>query len=403
MGHLDEAFKSRIHISLYYPPLTESQTVAIFDVNIRQLSRIEDEKQKLMEKEGSTIPKRPKMIIDKKSLVAYGKWHWSAHRPSERWNGRQIRNAFQIAYSLAHWPNKRPTVDKQGRVISQNQLPSAPARRAATPNASTPKPAPSADTVGQVSQQPLKLDYRHFEEVARVIEKFDAYLYDTLAGTSAESARDAGTRADAHDPTAAQYSRYPGPPPPSAYAPSPPQQQQQQPGPVAFRRRQGPTQRFTPGHAGGGAGSGPDVGRSTVSQLPQRPRFQPGAPAPARGGASRQQQQRASPQKRRGGGPGGGSRAREEVEAANWENDSGFYEHGGWDLEPQAGVANGGEEAYGHARDGGGGGDLGAHGGYGFEEHEEGMEDSEQPYDDQGHYAEDYVEGGQQDEDYDQY
>ncbi|KLU92194.1 hypothetical protein MAPG_11140 [Magnaporthiopsis poae ATCC 64411] len=165
VGHLDEAFRSRIHISLYYPPLSEGQTVAIFDVNIRRLSRIEDEKQKLMEKEGSAITKRPKMIIDEKSLIEYARWHWSAHESSERWNGRQIRNAFQIAYSLAHWPNKRPALDKQGRVISQNQLPSAQPQRAATPGAG-PKLA-TPDTSGQVPEEPLRLDYTHLEEVAR--------------------------------------------------------------------------------------------------------------------------------------------------------------------------------------------------------------------------------------------
>ncbi|KAL9116542.1 MAG: hypothetical protein Q9187_006934, partial [Circinaria calcarea] len=47
VGILDEAFKSRIHVSLYYPPLSKKQTLAIFGVNIRRLQAIEEEKRKL--------------------------------------------------------------------------------------------------------------------------------------------------------------------------------------------------------------------------------------------------------------------------------------------------------------------------------------------------------------------
>ena len=40
VGAFDEAFKSRIHISLYYPPLEEEQTKSIWKMNLdRTLNR----------------------------------------------------------------------------------------------------------------------------------------------------------------------------------------------------------------------------------------------------------------------------------------------------------------------------------------------------------------------------
>lgn len=42
---MDEAFKSRIHVSLYYAPLTLSQTEKISEVNIEKLRRMEQEKE----------------------------------------------------------------------------------------------------------------------------------------------------------------------------------------------------------------------------------------------------------------------------------------------------------------------------------------------------------------------
>lgn len=45
VGTMDEAFKSRIHVSLYYAPLTLSQTEKISEVNIEKLRRMEQEKE----------------------------------------------------------------------------------------------------------------------------------------------------------------------------------------------------------------------------------------------------------------------------------------------------------------------------------------------------------------------
>ena len=43
VGTLDEAFKSRIHMSLYYEPLGMKQTREIFKMNIEKLKEIENQ------------------------------------------------------------------------------------------------------------------------------------------------------------------------------------------------------------------------------------------------------------------------------------------------------------------------------------------------------------------------
>ncbi len=106
---MDEAFKSRIHVSLYYPPLNKAQTIEIFKVNIRKLQEIMHEKEKLQAELDSTSTatsaERPPLAINPQSILHYAAWHYDINEesPEQRWNGRQILNAFQIAYSLAQF------------------------------------------------------------------------------------------------------------------------------------------------------------------------------------------------------------------------------------------------------------------------------------------------------------
>ena len=182
METLDEAFKSRIHVSLYYPPLSKDQTLAIFDVNIRKLYDIEKEKGRLHGDMSSEAPKRPALIIDEPTIKHYAEWHYDNHDPHQRWNGRQIRNAFQIAYSLADFDMQRISLDNWDDDDADIDA-----------NAETPR----ADTGKQVAS---RLDYRHFKIVAKAIEKFDRYLFDAMQGfTDTDNARNNGTRDDDHD------------------------------------------------------------------------------------------------------------------------------------------------------------------------------------------------------------
>ncbi|KAK8021678.1 hypothetical protein PG990_006816 [Apiospora arundinis] len=87
VGVFDEAFTSRIHISLYYPPLGEESTVQIFEKNWERIkSRYEKNNRKIEIKESEI----KQFAID----------YYQNNREGQ-WNGRQIRNAFQSALALA--------------------------------------------------------------------------------------------------------------------------------------------------------------------------------------------------------------------------------------------------------------------------------------------------------------
>ncbi|TFB05621.1 hypothetical protein CCMA1212_002024 [Trichoderma ghanense] len=89
IGDFDEAFTSRIHISLYYPPLDKSSTREIFRLNLRII------KQRFLDK-GRDID------IREKDILKYATAYWKKHE-NMRWNGRQIRNACQTALAMAEF------------------------------------------------------------------------------------------------------------------------------------------------------------------------------------------------------------------------------------------------------------------------------------------------------------
>ena len=88
VGAFDDAFKSRIHLALYYPPLDILQTKKIWEVNLeRTLER-----------------KEPLLVADKAEILNYAESHfYSGVEKGTAWNGRQIRNAFQTATALAEF------------------------------------------------------------------------------------------------------------------------------------------------------------------------------------------------------------------------------------------------------------------------------------------------------------
>jgi SpoVK/Ycf46/Vps4 family AAA+-type ATPase len=94
VGTIDEAFKSRIHLSLYYPPLDKTQTRDIFRLNIAKL--------KVIEQERSRMTGEPALVIKEREVLEFADKHYEElARSTGCWNGRQIRSAFQIASSLA--------------------------------------------------------------------------------------------------------------------------------------------------------------------------------------------------------------------------------------------------------------------------------------------------------------
>ncbi|OTA67275.1 P-loop containing nucleoside triphosphate hydrolase protein, partial [Hypoxylon sp. EC38] len=89
IGDFDEAFSSRIHISLHYPALDYDSTVGIFELNWRLM------KARFAHK-GRTLD------IDTTKITGFITNYWYTEK-NARWNGRQIRNACQTALALAEF------------------------------------------------------------------------------------------------------------------------------------------------------------------------------------------------------------------------------------------------------------------------------------------------------------
>jgi hypothetical protein len=110
VGDFDEAFTSRIHISLYYPELDKDKTVQIFNIN---LDMIEDR----------FLKKNRAIKIDKMKIGAFAAGHFAQHEHA-RWNGRQIRNACQTALALAEYEaqgNSHEAILKPNAVVYLNE------------------------------------------------------------------------------------------------------------------------------------------------------------------------------------------------------------------------------------------------------------------------------------------
>lgn len=101
VGALDDAFRSRLHLTLYYPQLTEKQTIKIWKTNLERLRDINEER--------LTNGRVPINFNDKK-IISWVKKHWR----NIQWNGRQIRNAFQTAMALAEFKAKQATTESSG-------------------------------------------------------------------------------------------------------------------------------------------------------------------------------------------------------------------------------------------------------------------------------------------------
>ena len=163
VGAFDEAFKSRIHISLYYPPLEERQTLSIWRMNMdRTVGR-----------------KKGKMTVDEEEIMAFALSHYKSNFAKKaNWNGRQIRNAFQTATALAEYDTHEE-------------------------NAKRKKDATNADDV--VLGLP-RLQKQHFEIVAKASLQFDLYIKETTGHSDAERAFGYSERAD-HFKTSAANQR----------------------------------------------------------------------------------------------------------------------------------------------------------------------------------------------------
>jgi len=97
VGEFDEAITSRVHCALYYPPFNKSRALEVWRKNIQNLQR---------QNEGSDAP----VEHNESEIMKFARCHWKA---GHRWNGRQIKNAFQTAVALSDWDNIRDTPNLQ--------------------------------------------------------------------------------------------------------------------------------------------------------------------------------------------------------------------------------------------------------------------------------------------------
>ena len=151
VGAFDEAFRSRIHMTLYYPLLDEDQTKRIWTMNLRRI---------LKRKEG-------KLEASEDELLNFAIDHFRHNQAGKtRWNGRQIRNAFQTAAALAEFEahsNRKKEASE-------------------TPSTETPVIA--------------KLQVKHFKLVADAALQFDNYIEETIDFDQSDRAWQARERAD---------------------------------------------------------------------------------------------------------------------------------------------------------------------------------------------------------------
>ncbi|KAF1952473.1 hypothetical protein CC80DRAFT_507946 [Byssothecium circinans] len=128
IGTFDEAFKSRVHISLFYPDFDRETTIKVFGTFIHQT--MENVKKKKLEN----------FEIKERKILAFAADHYD-NNPHTKWNGRQIRNAFHTAIAMAEFDAQQKTGDKHGKVV---------------------------------------LSHKQFATIAKTVEAFDVYMHDTM-------------------------------------------------------------------------------------------------------------------------------------------------------------------------------------------------------------------------------
>ncbi|OPB44991.1 hypothetical protein A0O28_0091290 [Trichoderma guizhouense] len=162
VGAFDEAFKSRLHMALYYPPLQWKPTNRIWETHLDKLI------------------KSGLIDVDRDDILSYAEALFdSQSQPKSKigpvWNGRQVRNAFQSAVALASFKQK--------------------------------------------GEGKIHLSRDDFEKVARVSNDFNSYLWSIQCKTDSDRASQWGYRQDTWNDHS-NNSSAPGSRPPMARTPS---------------------------------------------------------------------------------------------------------------------------------------------------------------------------------------
>lgn len=162
VGALDEAFRSRVHVSLWYPHLSRDDTITItiLHSNLQRLPRIDNTPPLT---DGKTAPNLIKVMdseIEDFVTNEYTKYARANNKKRRPWNGRQIRNAVQIAACLALYQK---------------------------------------ETESPRDSYPAVLTAQHFKSVADTTAKFEKFLKITRVGDESYLARQRQDRADSWD------------------------------------------------------------------------------------------------------------------------------------------------------------------------------------------------------------
>jgi hypothetical protein len=146
VGDFDEAFASRIHISLYYPELTAEFAPEVFNINLNLIESRFTRKGRLFK-------------TDRMRIGSFCERYWRDH-PFDQWNGRQIRNACLTAVALAEF-------EAQGENANDILKPKAE----------------------------VELKVSHFEQVAKAYLEFSEHMRNIYGTHAARRAKEAGLRA----------------------------------------------------------------------------------------------------------------------------------------------------------------------------------------------------------------
>jgi hypothetical protein len=148
VGAIDDAFRSRLHLILYYPKLDQKQTIKIWKTNLERIKSVNETRVKLG---------RPAVEFERRNILKWVEKHWKVLH----WNGRQIRNAFQTAVAIGEFEARAPEHGSK----------------------SPPPPQPTVITV------------THFKTIAKAAIEFNEYLLDTHGFDEERTAKRDGLRA----------------------------------------------------------------------------------------------------------------------------------------------------------------------------------------------------------------
>lgn len=161
VGVIDEAFKSRIHVSLRYPRIQQRETRQIWENTLNRLER-------------NNETAKVKIKFDRASLLEFAEKHYRKNEAEETtWNGRQIRNAFQTAIALGHY-------DREKMLKAAGMT------------------ADDAARSGQKKWMTVKLTRANFRHIAKTASEFDDYLA-SVRGPDSSLAKESQLRDDTHD------------------------------------------------------------------------------------------------------------------------------------------------------------------------------------------------------------